>query len=390
MPSPRIIRGITWDHPRGFDCLAANVPAFHTVNPDIQVVWERRSLKQFGEQPIDALAERYDLIVVDHPFVGHGAASGCLVDVTAIVGKQTIDAMLSDSVGRSSESYHWNGAVYGLPTDAASQVASYRPDLLTALDREVPQSFEDVLALAGAARKAGKTIATPACPTDAMSLILSFTANLGHPLDPQPGRFWDKQALAEALAYVEELVGASHPSSVDWNPIQTYEVMSRSDDIVYVPFAFGYSNYARAGAVKPILFTNVAGPGTDPTAGALLGGAGCAVTKSATDLEAIGRYLRFVHDPAHQRGAYFEAGGQPGSRAAWLDEHVNAASNNFFRSTLETLDKSYLRPRFDGFVPFFEEGGAVINARLRGAISREAAIEQLQYLYGHATLTDAA
>ncbi|TCR63133.1 ABC transporter substrate-binding protein [Bosea sp. BK604] len=379
----RTIRGISWDHPRGFDCLAANVPAFQAANPDIEVVWERRSLKQFGEQPIDALAERYDLIVADHPFVGHGAASGCLIDVTPIIGKDAVDAMLQDSVGKSSVSYHWNGGVYGLPTDAASQVASYRPDIMAALKHEAPQSFGETIALAKAARAAGKSIATPACPTDAMSLILSFTANLGQPLGAEPGQFWERRALEEAFAYVEELVAASHPSSPDWNPIQGYNAMSSTDEIAYISYAFGYSNYSRKGVARPILFTNVAGPGSDPRAGALLGGAGCAVTSSARDFEAIGRYLRFVHDPAHQRGAYFDAGGQPGSRSAWLDERVNAEANNFFRNTLETLDKSFLRPRFDGFVPFFEEGGEIINARLRGAFSREAAIDKLSAHYEH-------
>lgn len=379
----RTIRGISWDHPRGFDCLAANVPAFQAANPDIEVVWERRSLKQFGEQPIDELAERYDLIVADHPFIGHGAASGCLVDVTPIIGKDVIDAMLEDSVGKSSVSYHWNGGVYGLPTDAASQVASYRPDIMTRLKQEAPQNFNGTLALAKVARAAGKAIATPACPTDAMSLLLTFTANLGQPLGSEPGQFWERRAIDEALAYIEELVAASHPSSLNWNPIQGYDAMSSGDDIAYISFAFGYSNYARQGVAKPILFTNVAGPGSDPRAGALLGGAGCVVTKSAQDLEAIGRYLRFVHDPAHQRGPYFDAGGQPGSRAAWLDERVNAHANGFFRNTLETLDKSFLRPRFDGFVPFFEEGGEIVNARLRGIVSRDAAIDKLTAHYEH-------
>lgn len=299
MASVRTIRGISWDHPRGFDCLAANVPAFQAANPDIEVIWERRSLKQFGEQPIDALAERYDLIIADHPFVGHGAASGCLVDITPIIGKAAVDAMLADSVGKSSVSYHWNGGVYGLPTDAASQVASYRPDLLQALGREVPRNFNETLALAKAARAAGKSIATPACPTDAMAMLLTFTANLGQKLPIEPGRFWERRALNEALAYIEELVAASHPFSISWNPIQAYDATAASDDIVYIFYAFGYSNYSRRGVAKPILFTNVAGPGSDPVAGALLGGAGCVVTKSARDHEAIGRYLRFVHDPAH-------------------------------------------------------------------------------------------
>ena len=384
MAERRHIRGITWDHPRGYDCLAANVPAFEAAHPDIQVTWERRSLKNFGEQPIDALAEQYDLIVVDHPWVGHGRASGCLADLRPIIGDAFLNGLLGDSVGRSSESYHWEGGVYGLPTDAAAQVASYRPDLLAAVDLPPPRTHRDVLALADAAKRRGLAIATPACPTDAMCLIYTFSANLGHPFADGAESFIARDVLLEAFGLTEELVGAGDPRALGWNPIQTYDAMSSEDALVYCAYAFGYSNYARRGAAKRLAFTNVAGPGVDPVAGAMLGGAGCSVTRSARDHEAIAAYLAFVHDPAHQRGAYFEAGGQPGSRSAWTDERINAETDGFFRNTLDTLDKSYLRPRFDGYVPFFEEGGVVVNRRLRGEITREAAADELHRLYRHA------
>ena len=51
-------------------------------------------------------------------------------------------------------------------------------------------------------------------------------------------------------------------------------------------FGFGYTNYSRAGVAKPIRFTTVAGPGPDPAAGAILGGAGCAVSARCTEIEA--------------------------------------------------------------------------------------------------------
>jgi multiple sugar transport system substrate-binding protein len=173
----------------------------------------------------------------------------------------------------------------------------------------------------------------------------------------------------------------SHPNSLDWNPIQTCEAMSSQDEIVYVPFAFGYSNYSRTGLAKPLHFCDIAGPGPDPLRGALLGGAGCAVTRSAQNLPQITDYLRFVHDPKHQRTDYFALGGQPGSRAAWLDDGVNAAVNGFFVNTLKTLDAAYLRPRHDGFIGFFETAGQILNAHFRGNSTRSAAILDLYEEY---------
>src|SRR3546814_3542728 len=61
-----------------------------------------RSLRDFGEAPIDVLADRVDLIVVDHPFSGRAQASGCLIDLKPHLSRAEIDAMLADKIGRAS------------------------------------------------------------------------------------------------------------------------------------------------------------------------------------------------------------------------------------------------------------------------------------------------
>lgn len=77
----RTLRGIAWDHDRGFTCLARTAGQFMAENPDIEIHWDKRSLLDFGEAPIDVLAERYDLIIFDHPFSGKAQATGCLIDL---------------------------------------------------------------------------------------------------------------------------------------------------------------------------------------------------------------------------------------------------------------------------------------------------------------------
>lgn len=380
----RVLKGIAWDHDRGYGCLARTAPAFSAEHPGLRVDWSVRSLRDFGEGPLDALADTYDLIIVDHPFSGHAKATGILKDLRPHFSPDEIAALEGNAVGRSTVSYQYDGGIFGLPTDAAAQIASYRPDLLAGLGAEVPRTHADVLALARTARAKGKTIATPACPIDAMCLVLTFAANLGHPLGPDEDRFIAPDVLETVLGYVEDLVAASDPRSVDWNPIQMYEEMANGDTIVYCSYAFGYSNYARLDRKKPILAANIAGPGDDPRKGALLGGAGCSVTRSCTDMDAAMTYLRWLHRPEFQAGAYFDAGGQPGLRNAWTDARVNAQSQNFFADSLETLDKAYLRPRWYGFLDFFEEGGKTVNARLRSEMPRPAVIERLHRLYDQA------
>jgi multiple sugar transport system substrate-binding protein len=270
----RVLKGIAWDHDRGYGCLAGTAAAFSADHPDIRVEWSVRSLRDFGEGPLDTLADTYDLIIVDHPFSGHAKATGVLIDLRLHLSSEEIEALENNSVGKSTVSYHYEGGIFGLPTDAAAQIASYRPDLMTDLGAQVPQNHGEVLALAESARAKGKRIATPACPIDALCLVLTFAANLDHPLGPDEDRFISPEILETVLGHVEELVAASDPRSIGWNPIQMYDEMAASDDIVYCPYAFGYSNYARKNRGKPILAANIAGPGADPHRGSLLGGAG--------------------------------------------------------------------------------------------------------------------
>jgi multiple sugar transport system substrate-binding protein len=57
-----ILRGLTWDHPRGYvvlDALAAD--------GDSVVRWDRQPLEGFESRPLRTLADGYDLVVIDHP-----------------------------------------------------------------------------------------------------------------------------------------------------------------------------------------------------------------------------------------------------------------------------------------------------------------------------------
>ena len=367
------LTGVTWDHPRGYGPLEESGARFG-------VHWERRSLARFGGEPLEALAERYDLIVIDHPFCGAAADSGWLRDLRSLISSSLLEELKSDSVGPSTESYWYGDGVWALPTDAAAHVAAYRPDLLRRLDAAAPRSFNEVISLAERARRDGRFIAVPLCPGDAICTFLTLLANLGAGLE-ETAELDVKTAVA-ALWYLSELKELSHPASIVSNPIAVYEHMSRADDVVYVPFAFGYSNYARG--AKSLGFCDIAGPGSDPSAGALLGGAGCAITMSCRDVESAVEYLEFLHSGQYQTAAYFQSGGQPGRLSAWQDRQINEASSNFFLGTLQTMQKSYLRPRFAAFVPFMERAGVQIRAWLCEGGSASGLAETLRRGYDEA------
>jgi len=380
----RRLRGITWDHARGYDPLAKSVSAFTALHPDIEIEWSRRSLRDFGVQPVEVLAERFDLLVIDHPFSGRARTSGCLCDLRTLFPADFLAMLERESVGPSTRSYDFGG-LWALPTDAASQVASYRPDLVAALGFDgPPRRFDEVIALGEAARRKGQWLALPACQSDAACLVASLSANLGTPIQAESDRLLPPDVFDTVLGHLERLIGLSHPQSTAWNPIRTYDAMAGNDDIVYVPFGFGYTNYSRQGVARPIRFTTIAGPGQDPAAGAILGGAGCAVSARCTEVEAAVTYLTWLHRPAYQAGDYFRHGGQPGLRAAWTDPALDREAGFFFSGTLETLDKTFLRPRFDGFIHAFEHMGFLVHRWLAEGGDRRALIRSSNDAYARA------
>lgn len=363
-----VLKGLTWDHPRGFAPLVAGAPDYEKTHPGLKIRWDRRSLRDFGEAPIASLIDSYDLLIVDHPFVGFASAHDVLVDLAPFVSPAERKRFAADSVGPSWESYWYHGALWALPIDAATQVASYRPDLLQEFVGAAPATLDEVLDLGKKARGAGKFIIVPACPTDAISMVFSLSASLGHPVAEDAAPFLPDEVARKVLDRLHALISVAHPRSVEWNPIQVYDHMVANSDTVYCPYGFGYTNYSRDLKV-PLKFTDAPAATQGRSPATMLGGAGVAVSYQSAHQEEAIAYAKWLVSLEHQGGTYFREGGQPASLAAWQDPSTDAAAGRFFSGTLKTLQSAYLRPRFDGFVQFFEAAGIEVNKCLRGQVS---------------------
>ena len=70
------LKGIAWDHPRGYKPLIAVSKEYEKHHPYVTIKWDVRSLKEFGDMPVEHLIERYDLITIDHPVVGRVKTTG--------------------------------------------------------------------------------------------------------------------------------------------------------------------------------------------------------------------------------------------------------------------------------------------------------------------------
>ena len=379
------LKGMTWDHSRGFDPMVATAAAYSSEHPEVTITWQKRSLKEFGDYPIEKLADLFDLLVIDHPFSGFAAHSRCILPLDTLIDADYLADQASNSVGRSHSSYYYGGHQWALAIDAAGQVSSYRADLL---GTSVPSTWEDVLALARrlAESGSGRYVAIPSCPIDSLMSFFSIAAAYGEDPCATPDVVLSRPMGRFALETLAELVRVSHPQSRQWNPIQTYNAMSSTDEIVYCPLAFGYSNYGRPGyASKLLSFANTPTQ-SESSKGGILGGTGYAISARVTDPAALAAavdYGRFVASGDVQAGLYFTSGGQPGHRQAWTSEAVNAACNGFFRDTLDTLDRAYLRPRYYGYMQFQEESWYAVHAWLMEGGDADIVLDQLDGTYRH-------
>jgi multiple sugar transport system substrate-binding protein len=381
MPSIEL-RGISWDHPRGHDCMVATAEAYRAVQPDVHIVWQTRSLQDFADFPVQKLAETYDLLVIDHPFVGFAAADGCLLPLDEWLDADFLADQAANSVGPSHRSYEYGGHHWALATDAAGHVSAYRPDLIEEVGG-LPRTWDEVLALA--AKRHGQEraqVANPLIPIDALMSFCSVCAAAGEPPFQELDRVVSRSTGRQALGMLRALHEAAHPESLQRNPPRTLDLMSTSDEIAYVPLLFGYSNYGRPGFRPRIVrFTGVPTIDGGESRGGILGGAGVAISARTKHPKPAAAYAAYVASPEVQRGVYFDGGGQPGHRAAWLDERVNAASSGFFQDTLANLDRAYLRPRYNGFMEAQEHSGELVHHWLADGGSADALLDQLDALY---------
>lgn len=371
------LRGITWNHSRGYVSVVATAQRFSEMHPEVDIVWEKRSLQEFADAPIGDLAERYDLLVIDHPWAGFAADTGVLVPLNEHLSQDFLDDQAHNTVGHSHESYQFDGNQTALAIDAATPVAAYRPDLLSRYGVNVPKTWSDLLALAGQGY-----VIMPGIPLDSLMNFYMLCSTQGE--DPFENDEWavsDAMSL-QALEQLRELAQLCSPEIFHWNPIAVYEALSRRDDFVYCPFAYGYSNYSREGYSDNVLvFDDMVRIGDSDPCRTTLGGTGLAISAACQHRDIAVQYAEFTASPLTQRTTFFDNGGQPGHRAAWLDEEVNRRTHNYFKNTLPALDRAYLRPRYRGYLHFQDNAGAPVQDYIINGGDPKQVLDQMKQLY---------
>lgn len=364
------LRGITWAHSRGYVPLIAASEAWHDLHPEIEIHWEKRSFWGFGEGPLDEVAREYDFIVFDHPHTGTAAQRQLLVPL------DDLSAAVGDCAGPSRESYEYGGHLYGLPIDAACQTAACRPDLFEQAGESLPSTWSDVISLA---LRTGR-VRCAFSPMGALGMLHSLSAGLGGPAGSGADHYFPREAGLEALKRLRQLFAACGPAALQHSPVRILADMATTNEVLYAPLLYCYSNYARSGfAPHAVQFTRP--PIHSAGAGATLGGAGLGISSFGSHRSTALEFAAWLISEPCQAGLYLLAQGQPALRSVWISDTANQFTNAFFRQLLPVIDQAYLRPNWPSYGEFQSRAGALVHGFLTDAHDATGTLRQIDLLY---------
>ena len=365
------LKGMTWDHPRGYDPRIATSNEFaKKYLGKVNLDWEKRSLQAFADRPIQDMIDMFDLIVIDYPHTGEVAAKGLLTKLDIPIYHRQLENLRNETVGMSCNSYKIHGHQWALPIDAATQVSAYRRDLI----ENLPVGWNELIELAK-----NKKVLWPLKPVHAISSFYSICNNIGDTFDPLNRDFVTKEQGIKTLEMMRLVADLLSKECLNMDPIIVAEEMTESNNIYYCPYLYGFSNYSRDGFRKNTLIyadvMNLSGKGP---AGTHLGGTGIAVSNQSKHKDYAIEYAYWIASSECQKNIFYHSGGQPGNSLAWENNTINQETNNFFINTRETLETSWVRPRHNGYMNFQDDAGNIINEFLYKYTDENKVYEKLK------------
>lgn len=373
------LKGLTWNHTRGLAPMQVTSKAFNDRYPEVEITWEARSLWSFGEEPIENVISQYDFIMIDHPFSGAASALGILTPLEEWSEKETMRDLERQSVGRSFESYHYNGHQWALPVDAAAQVVASRDDILDREGIELPKSWEEVIKLASQTKK----VAMPMGAMGLWGVFCGLCANQGEaPFSEFDNKVVSNDMGTHVLEQLRRFYAVVDPDCLKRYPPSLLRRMSETEEVWYMPFTYGYLNYCMEGFVEtPLTFHDIFPNRDSGSSGATLGGVGVSITSHCQHKQVAAEYATWIAGASCQKTLYSWSGGQAGNVEAWKDPMLNKMTNNFYENTLESLEKAFVRPRYNGFHHFQTKAGKLLQSFLIEKIPEAEIIKEFNRSY---------
>ncbi|HEY2329232.1 MAG TPA: ABC transporter substrate-binding protein [Verrucomicrobiae bacterium] len=378
MSQPIQLTGIAWDHSRALPPLVATAQRYEETHRGVRVHWQKRTLDEFGHAPIDVLAQKFDLIVIDHPWAGFCFEKNLVLDLAQIVPAAARAELKQNSIGPTFDSYVYQKKLLALPIDAATPAPSWRPDLLERANIQPPQTWGEAVALSQR-----KLAVIPGFNADLFLHFVMLMKALGAEPCADHEKIAPREIMQRACEMLRELTEPMPREIFELNPILVAERMTTTDDFAWNAFAYTYNNYARPHfAAKPLRFGNLISLEAGGTRlRSVLGGTGIAISAHCKNVPAALDYALFVASGNTQKGIYVHAGGQPSHCAAWDDKLADELCGGFFSDTRIAQTEAMVRPRYSGYVALQTDGGKALQEFLRDGRGLAATLDTLDALY---------
>ncbi len=352
--STRVLQGITWKNPRGYDPLVAASRVWMDLNPDSSVNWQQLPWYEFENKILRSLAAgdgQFDLIMFDHPWTGKMASENWLIPWNTLSGHTYLNELAQRVVSPSLESYALYGSQWALPLDSACHCGLFRADMA---DRSsLPRTWET---LRGWAEKHHN-------PPHRYSLILSIEGVLGsclflsmmaglgfQPYTDEQSPSCNKEAAAYVLTILSDLLAFTPPGSTILGPWDVYERFCSNDDVIYSPSIFAYVNYFGGdGGGQYLRVCEVPGFNNGAVGTPILGGVGLGVAHTCTNIDQARSLGEFLMSESVQQHVFPGHSGQPSTKAAWTNPQINKQFNNFYADLSPGMSSAYIRPRYPKF-----------------------------------------
>jgi multiple sugar transport system substrate-binding protein len=195
------------------------------------------------------------------------------------------------------------------------------------------------------------------------------------------GPFVSRGTGRQVLELLARLAATAPAGSDRLNPIGMLQAMTEGRGLAYCPLVYGYVNYSRPRSADSVTFGNApaGAPGGRP--GSTVGGTGLALSRRCAPSPLLLDHLRWLMDRRTQATFIPAHSGQPSARSAWTNPLVNSAAQDFYRSTLATMEQSWVRPRFPGYIPFQTAASALLRRALASAADPDGTLDELDDLY---------
>jgi multiple sugar transport system substrate-binding protein len=350
-------RGITWSHPRGYAPLEEIARLSRTGGPLATagsiVEWDAQDLAGFEAHPVSDLAERYDLIVLDHPGLGAALCHRALLPLDEVFPAEELARWRAATVGGSFESYLYRGHQWAVPIDGATQMCAVRPDLLQG--QPAPATW-------AAALDMGRrlTVAVPTKDPHTLLTFLGIAAAAAPGFEPDGHSLVPPEVAGDALEILTEAVRTTPPHLLHLDPIGLLDRMQH-EDIACSPLLFGYVTYsARRDGARRVEFRDAPALTADGPPGTVLGGTGLAISaRRPFDVRLLDQ-VRACMDEYAQATVIPGAGGQPSAVTAWESPAVNDQWLGFYSRTRRSIECAWRRPRFPGWIQVQSEGSRLL------------------------------